>query len=147
MAALKKFLDTYVLYLAWLVSFLATFGSLYYSEVAHFLPCLLCWYQRICMYPILVLLTVGIIRKDKVHLPYYILPLSIIGALIAFYQNLLVWGVVNEAVAPCTAGVSCTTKYVNYLGFITIPLLSLAAFVIITISLIYFMRRNKPSKK
>ena len=98
-------------------------------------PCLLCWYQRIAMYPLALIIPVGIIRKDK-NLPLYILPLTIIGGSIAIYHNLLYYNIVPESLAPCVQGISCTTKLVEYFGFITIPLLSLTAFVVITILMI-----------
>src|SRR4029078_8798332 len=117
-------------YLAFVIALSSVLGSLYFSEVLHFLPCVLCWYQRITMYPIVTILIVGILLKDK-NLHCYVLPLSIIGALIGLYQNLLVWGVISEALAPCTNGVPCTTLYINWFGFITIPFLSLASFLLI----------------
>ncbi len=86
------------------------------------------------MYPIFAILTVAILRQDK-NIYQYVLPLSIIGTGIAFYHYLLQLGVIAEKFAPCTAGVSCTVVYGNWFGFITIPLLSLVSFVIITISM------------
>ena len=124
-----------VLYLAWLTALLAMLGSLYFQYVLHFPPCVLCWYQRIAMYPLALIIPVGIIRKDK-NLPLYILPLTIIGGSIAIYHNLLYYNIVPESLAPCVQGISCTTKLVEYFGFITIPLLSLTAFVVITILMI-----------
>src|SRR3989344_5508160 len=117
-----------VSYLAWMTAVVATSGSLFASEIAHLPPCVLCWYQRIAMYPLVVILTVGILKKDKA-LPFYVLPLSLIGAGIAFYQYLLQLGVFPNTV-PCALGVSCTTKYVEWFGFVTIPFLSLVAFLI-----------------
>jgi len=142
MTGVRSFLDKNVLYLAWAQAFVAVFGSLYYSEIAGFLPCILCWYQRILMYPILVILTVGILRKDKTNLPFYVLPLSFAGIGVSLYQTLLQIGLIPEEAAPCVLGVSCATKYINYLGFITIPLLSLTAFVIISLCLLYYRRLN-----
>src|SRR5438105_4023301 len=126
---MKTFLKENVLYFALFTAILATAGSLFFSDVLHFIPCVLCWYQRICMYPIIAILIVGILRHDK-GVPYYVLPLSTTGMLIAFYQNLLVYNIIPETLAPCRAGVSCTTKYIDWLGFITIPFLSLLTFIV-----------------
>ena len=136
---MKNFLRNNVLYFAWLVSLAALLGSLYFSNVRNFPPCVLCWYQRIFMYPLVVIIAVGILRKDKL-LHYYVLPLSLVGGLIAIYHNLLYYSILPESMAPCVAGVSCTTKYIGYFGFITIPLLSLAAFFIITMLILIYRR-------
>ncbi|MBI2034293.1 MAG: disulfide bond formation protein B, partial [Candidatus Levybacteria bacterium] len=85
---MKQYLVKNILYIAWVQSIAATLISLYYSEVRHFAPCILCWYQRIMMYPLIIIIAVGILRKDK-KLYQYVLPMSIIGMLIAFYQILL----------------------------------------------------------
>lgn len=134
--------NTHFLYLAWAVALVAMLGSLYFSEVLLFPPCILCWYQRICIYPIVVLLLVGILRKDK-NVPYYVLPLSITGLVISVYHNLLYYQILPESVAPCVNGISCTTKFVEYLGFITIPFLSLVALTIITASMSMYLIKSK----
>ena len=121
----------YLFRLAWLQAFVATVGSLFFSEIVKLPPCSLCWYQRIFMYPLVFIIAIGILKKDK-HLPDYVLPLSIVGMLIAAYQYLLQMGVIPEAVANCLAGVSCTAKDVVWFDFVTIPLLSFAAFALIT---------------
>ncbi len=130
------------LYFAWIVAFFSVSGSLFFSEIAGFPPCILCWYQRVCMYPILVILTVGILNKDK-KIHQYILPLSIIGALIGLYHNLLYYSVLPESNAPCVLGISCTTKFIEWFGFITIPFLSLLSFVIITLLVLIYKRLNE----
>ena len=109
----------------------AMLGSLYFSEVMKLPPCVLCWYQRIALYPIVFLAVVGIIRDDK-KLASYILPLSTIGLVISIYHNLLYWHLIPESITPCTLGISCTTKFFEWFGFITIPFLALIAFVVIT---------------
>lgn len=129
-------------YLAWATSLVATSGSLYFSEIAGYLPCLLCWYQRIAMYPLVIILAVGILRKEE-KIYQYVLPFSIIGGLIALYHVLLYYKVFPEAEETCRAGVSCTTEYIEWFGFITIPFLSLLAFLVITGCMIVLMRRSK----
>ena len=129
-------------YIAWTQALLATSGSLYFSEIAGYLPCLLCWYQRIAMYPLVIILAVGILRRDaKMYL--YALPLAIIGALIALYHVLLYYKVFPESEETCRAGVSCTTKYIEYLGFVTIPLLSLGAFLVIIACMVLLWKKSR----
>lgn len=117
-----------VLYLALVQALVATLGSLFFSEVMHWTPCVLCWYQRILMYPLVAILTVGILLKDK-RVSRYVLPLSILGFVVAAYHNLVYYGVIPEV---CVQGVSCTTRFFAWFGFVTIPLLSLTAFAVIT---------------
>ena len=96
-------------YLAWTQALVATSGSLFLSEVLGYPPCTLCWYQRIAMYPLVIVLAVGILRQDRdIHL--YVIPLSVIGLAIAVYHNLLYVGIIPEAASACRAGVSCTTR-------------------------------------
>lgn len=131
-----------LLYIAWAQSIVATLGSLYFSEIKHYIPCTLCWYQRIFMYPLVIIIAVGIRRHDK-KLESYVLPLSILGFLIALYHNLLQYQILPESVAPCTLAASCTARYTGYFGFITIPLMSLTAFFIITICMLIYRKINK----
>ncbi|WP_092265584.1 disulfide oxidoreductase [Deinococcus reticulitermitis] len=122
-------------YVAWLQAVVATTGSLYFSEVMHLPPCTLCWYQRLMMYPLVFVLLVSLLTQDT-RLRAYSLPLSVTGLLIAAYHNLLYYGVIPEGLTQCAAGVSCTARQLEWLGFITIPLLSLTAFTVITLSLL-----------
>ncbi|MCB9434861.1 MAG: disulfide bond formation protein B [Ardenticatenaceae bacterium] len=124
------FLQDYGGILALIVAITATLGSLYFSEVAGFVPCTLCWYQRILMYPLTLVTLVGIIRQDEA-LPFYVLPFSLIGMGVSGYHVLIQNGVFSHP-ATCTVGVPCSLRYVNYLGFITIPVLALTAFTLIT---------------
>ncbi|MDO8498908.1 MAG: disulfide oxidoreductase [bacterium] len=133
-----------ILYLAWVQALVSTLGSLYASEILGFPPCVLCWYQRIFMYPLVLILPIGIFKKDR-NLPDYVIPLASLGGLVALYQNLLSWKVISETLAPCAIGVSCLTKYVNYFGFITIPLLSLLSFVVIISCMVVYKRLNSKS--
>ncbi|MBI2036157.1 disulfide bond formation protein B [Candidatus Microgenomates bacterium] len=131
-----------ILYLALIFAVAATTGSLYLSEIKLFAPCVLCWYQRILMFPLVPILAVGILRKD-INLPFYVLPLSILGMAVALYQYLLQNGVIGEGIAPCGLGVSCAVKYVEWFGFITIPLLSFISFAIITIAMLIFKKTRE----
>lgn len=129
-------------YIAWIVVLISISMSLYFSEIKLFAPCVLCWFQRIAMYPLILILTVGILRKDK-DLPFYVLPLSIFGMVVALYHNLLNYGLISENIVPCQLGISCTTKYIQWFGFVTIPLLSLAAFSLISFCMLLLIRKKK----
>ena len=117
--------------LAFAPALAALLGSLYYSEIAGFIPCTLCWYQRILMYPLVLIVLVGVIKRDE-YLPDYVLPLSVIGTFVATYHYLIQLGLFSHPSA-CEAGIPCDMRWVSYGGFITIPLMSLTAFVMITV--------------
>jgi len=120
------------LYLAWSVALVSLVGSFYFGEIVGLEPCVLCWYQRIAMYPLVAIIWAGIIRRDKA-VSSYTLPLSIIGGSIALYHNLLIWRIIPESLEPCAIGtVPCITQSFAALGFITFPLLSLVSFILIT---------------
>jgi disulfide bond formation protein DsbB len=130
------------LFAAWIVSLLATMGSLFFSEVMLLPPCVLCWYQRICMSPLAVIATVGLASQDR-NVARYMWPLAIVGLGVAIYHNLLYYHLIPESITPCAAGVSCTERQIEWLGFITIPLLSLTAFCMIAACLVWFRTRLK----
>lgn len=121
----------WLIHLAWAQAIVATLGSLYFSEVMSFTPCDLCWYQRICMYPLMALFAVALWRRDP-NVRYYAAPLSVIGWLFAAYHTLEQYAIVPTNPAMCGVGLSCTTLWINWFGFITIPLLSFVAFTVIS---------------
>lgn len=127
------------LYLAWLVVLVATAGSLFFSEVAGFVPCTLCWYQRILMYPQVILLGMSAYRKD-VNLVPYLLPLNVLGVGVALFHYLEQKIPGFGAPAVCRQGVPCSVEYINWLGFITIPMLSFTAFTLVTLLLVSVVR-------
>ena len=135
-----------LLYMAWLVAVVSTAGSLYFSNVLGFPPCDLCWWQRIFTYPMVFVLFVGLWRKD-VSVPYYILPLAIMGSIFALYQNLIYEGIIPEVIKTCSNGVSCTTKYIELFGFISIPMLSLISYIVIILLNVAFLRMGKEHSK
>ena len=128
-------------YLAFFTALLSLLGSLYFSEIMKLAPCALCWYQRIVMYPLVIIFFVGIMRKDK-YLYQYALPLGIVGFFIALYHNLLYLGYIPEALQPCVNGISCTAKQLELFGFITIPLMSLMAFATIIICMTLYRKTH-----
>lgn len=124
-----------LLFCAWLIALISTMGSLFFSEVMLLPPCILCWYQRIAMYPLVVILLAGLFPFDAKVIRFSF-PLALIGWIIAIYHNLLYYQILPESASPCIQGISCTTVQLNWLGFITIPLLSLTAFTIFLVLLI-----------
>ncbi|HEU4325274.1 MAG TPA: disulfide oxidoreductase [Roseiflexaceae bacterium] len=117
-------------YVALLAAWVAMCGSLFFSEVLGWVPCVLCWYQRILMYPLAVIIAVGLLRRDdRLHL--YVLPLSLFGACISLYHYLLIK---TDWLSPpaCVSGIPCTVEYLDWFGFINIPFLALTAFLIIS---------------
>jgi disulfide bond formation protein DsbB len=129
------------LYFAWLVAVIATLGSLYFSEIRLFQPCVLCWYQRIAMYPLSLFLGIAAFTND-IKITKYVLPISVIGGLISLYHYLLEKVPGFTTIKPCSQGVPCDVAWINWFGFITIPFLALTAFVMITVFLI-IGRRSK----
>jgi disulfide bond formation protein DsbB len=115
--------------LAWFVALLATAGSLYFSEVAGFTPCTLCWYQRIAMYPLVVVLAIGAARRERAA-AWYGGALAGIGALIAAYHVALEW-VPSLDTGACDATTPCTLVWFRVFGFISLPTLALTAFLLI----------------
>ncbi|MEJ7849240.1 MAG: disulfide oxidoreductase [Pyrinomonadaceae bacterium] len=128
-------------YAAWMIALTATVGSLFFSEVMDLPPCVLCWYQRTAMYPLVIIIGIGIAIRDTLW-KSYALPITLIGLVISLYHNLLYYGLISESLAPCTQGISCTSRQIEWLGFITIPLMALTAFVSLTACLLLY----KPNK-
>ena len=129
-------------YIAWTVALVATAGSLFFSEVMELPPCVLCWYQRIAMYPLVLILAAGIILRER-NLKAYAIPPALSGLLVSGYHNLLYYGLIPESITPCTEGISCTSRQIEWLGFITIPLLSLTAFSVITVCMLFYKRNEQ----
>ena len=130
---------------AFIVALIAMLGSLYFSEILLFIPCDLCWYQRILMYPLVILLGVAAIKKDT-NIPIYALPFSIIGICVSSYHYLIQKvPAIGEKSMECGI-VPCTGQYINWLGFITIPFLALTGFIIITILLLLVKKNTKEGK-
>ena len=129
-------------YFAWGTALLAVIGSLFFSEVMYLPPCMLCWYQRIAMYPLVLIIGTGIILRDG-RMKNYALPLCLSGLAVSIYHNLLYYGVIPTDLAPCTEGVPCNAVQIEWLGFITIPLMGFASFVVIALCLVFY----KPEEK
>ena len=128
-----------LVFAAWLVALTASLGALFLGEVMGMTPCVLCWYQRISMFPLVLVLGVGLLPFDA-RSSRYGLPLAAVGWIMALYHCLLYWGVIPPDLVPCGQGASCSQIDLQLLGFITIPLLSLTAFTLILALLIFAQR-------
>jgi len=130
-----------IIFCCWIIATLSTLGSLFFSEIMMFPPCVLCWYQRIAMYPLAVLFLVGSFQPARSTYTFT-MPLALIGWLIALYHNLLHYGIIPESGSPCLEGLSCSTIFINWLGFITIPILSFVSFSLILILLVFLKNKG-----
>jgi disulfide bond formation protein DsbB len=139
---LFDFFGRNALLFSFIVALIATLGSLFYSEIAGYEPCKLCWFQRILMYPQVIILAMALFKKDE-NVPDYDIVLSLIGAVIAGYHYLLQVGIAPEL--PCSAigySAACSQRFVMNFGYITIPMMAFTAFLLI----IVFMLSGKISR-
>ena len=128
---LRLGVEGYELWLAFLVAAIATGGSLFFSEIAHFIPCELCWYQRICMYPLSITTLLAALADDD-RVARYLLPLPLVGAGVSAYHLLVENGVVAEPRACLlSAPGGCTVKWIEEFGYVTIPTLALTGFALV----------------
>ena len=133
------------LLIIWVTSLVATLGSLYFSEVRGFIPCDLCWYQRILMYPIVIISTIAYIQKNA-RIALTTAVFAVIGGSISIYHYGIQKISLLQESAPACGLVSCTGSYINWLGFITIPFLALTAFIIIAAVSFYMLKVLKEEK-
>jgi disulfide bond formation protein DsbB len=133
--------DWNLLFACWLIASGSALGSLFFSDVMGFAPCILCWYQRIAIFPLVLILPMGLFPFDA-KAATFALPLTVAGLLTAVYHNLLYAGFIPKSIQPCAQGVPCTEKYIELFGFVSIPLLSLLALAAMTALLIIVKRRN-----
>jgi disulfide bond formation protein DsbB len=130
------------IWLAWLVALMASVGSLIYSEVIGFEPCRLCWFQRIAMYPMAVVLLVGAIRRETA-VKFYALPLSLVGLGISIWHYLIQSFPSLSEGASCNPAIPCSAKYVDIFGFVSIPFMAGAGFTLISVLLLLYVRAPK----
>jgi len=142
---MRSALRTYGLAFAFVVSLVATGGSLFLSEVLGFIPCDLCWFQRIFMYPQVLILGRAAL-KDDWSAAGYALPLNMIGGGISAWHYALQKVPALADMGPCRSGIPCNADYLDWFGVITIPLLALIAFILITVILIAGKRAQAPEQ-
>ncbi len=134
-------LDWLLCFCAWLITFVSTLGSLFFSYVMEFAPCVLCWYQRICLFPLVLILARGLFPFDP-KASKYALPLAGGGWCLAAYHSLLYAEWIPADMQPCMQGISCTEVHIELFGFLSIPYLSLIAFTLLSAILIVLQRRT-----
>ena len=130
------------IWVAWGFALVATAGSLFFSEVSQFIPCRLCWFQRIGMYPLAVILLIAAVRRDTRGGALYGLPLAVFGAIVSIYHIYIEHHPEAET-ASCKIGAPCATKWIEKLGYITIPTLALTAFLAIIVLLSAALSRSR----
>ena len=125
-------------WMAWAVATTSTLGSLFYSEVIHFPPCELCWFQRIFMYPLSILLLIAAIRKEAVA-KIYTLPLAVIGLGISIWHYLIqIYPSLDGG--ACDPSNPCSSRWVEVFGFISIPFMAGAGFIVIAVLLAFYVK-------
>ena len=116
-----------LVFIGWLVATVSTLAALFLGEVMGYTPCVLCWYQRICMFPLVLILGAGLFPFDR-NVVRYALPLALAGWLLAVFHWAVASGLVPESATPCSQGVPCSVELISWFGFLTLPLLSVLAF-------------------
>jgi len=130
LAEFRNGLGRVALPLAWIVAAVTTAGSLYYSKVQGYVPCELCWYQRIVLYPFAVILAIAAWRRDS-SIRVYAIPVLCIGVVISVYHSWIQWFPPASGTSFCTTDTPCTLKYVDEFGFVTLPFMALSAMAVI----------------
>ena len=130
-----------IIFACWMITSISVLGSLFFSEIMQFPPCVLCWYQRICIFPLVLIFSVRLFSFDE-SIVKYSLPLALVGWFIALYHNLLYSGIIPESLQPCSQGGSCSELYIDLFGFLSIPMLSLMSFSTIVVLLLMLKRRS-----
>ena len=132
-----------LVFIAWLVASVSTLGALFLGEVMGYTPRVLCWYQRIGMFPLVLILAAGLFPFDR-GVVRYALPLALAGWLLAVFHWAVASGLVPERATPCSQGVPCSVEQISWFGFLTLPLLSVLAFsAIIALLLMTHFKASK----
>jgi disulfide bond formation protein DsbB len=129
--AVRRALWGYELWAAFVVAAIATGGSLFFSEIAHFVPCELCWFERICLFPLSIITLLAALAADS-RVARYLLPLPLAGAGVSIYHLLVERGVVGQSsVCLASAPGGCATRWIDEFGYVTIPVIALTAFLLL----------------
>jgi disulfide bond formation protein DsbB len=129
-----------IVFACWLLVTGATLGSVFFSEIMQLPPCTLCWVQRIFMFPLAIILLIGLFPFDG-SVVRYALPVALCGVIASLYHTLLQLGIVPESAAPCQQGVSCSEISLEFFGFVSIPMLSLLVFSAVS-GLLFSLKRS-----
>lgn len=128
------------LLIAWIMSLFATLASIYFIEIQGNPAASLCWFERMLIFGVFLILTVGILKQDT-NAKYYAIPFVVLGIPSALYQQLVHWNIIQIDSTSCSISSVCSTKFFELLGFITQATLCLTAFIVVGICL-YKLRRN-----
>jgi disulfide bond formation protein DsbB len=129
------------LFAAWLLSLIATASALFIGEVMGMMPCVLCWYQRIAMFPLVLFLGMAVFTQARaLVLPSLLLALA--GLAMASYHTMLYWGWIDPTLAPCGDGPSCTQQVLQIFGAVDLPMLSWLAFATISFLLVFTLKAS-----
>jgi len=132
-----------LIFISWLIALVSTLGSLFFSEVMGLVPCVLCWYQRILIFPLALILLLGLFPLDK-SIIKYALPFAVLGLIFTIYHLFLFYGFIPEDLKPCTQGIPCDDDSMILFDVLPIPWLSLVAFGGITALLLSARSRMNP---
>ncbi len=129
------------IWLAFAVALVCTVGSLMYSEAFHYVPCRLCWFQRIAMYPLSIILLVGAIRREAV-VRYYALPIALIGLVVSIYHNFVQFFPSLEG-GSCDPAVPCSARSIEVFGFMDLPFMAGVGFIVISVLLAFYTKASE----
>jgi disulfide bond formation protein DsbB len=132
--------------LALVVAGVTTAGSLYYSEIVGYIPCELCWYQRICMYPLVAILAVGLLRRDR-SVIWYATPLVVVGAPVSLYHWLVERVPSLAEGSSCSVFSPCSVPFFEELGYITLAFMALSSFLLIGALLVTAWASDRSQRK
>jgi disulfide bond formation protein DsbB len=141
MKTIGNFFSEYAVIFSLIIALASTLGSLYFSEIAKMPPCTLCWYQRIFMYPIILILAINLWKKDDMA-RIYSLSLAIPGAIIAGYHYFIQTFQTPSFCSVADGGISCLVKSFEKFGYITIPMMAFTGFILIIILLAIYNKKN-----
>ena len=133
-----------LVFAAWLVAAVATLSAVFLGEIVGLPICSMCWYQRIAMFPLAVILPFALFPELDRRVLRAGLVLAVPGLLLALYHQAIVAGFVPERIQPCRQGIPCSETVVSWFGFVTIPLLSIAAFATLVALLGAALYRSRP---
>ncbi len=140
---MRHFIKSHALYLAWLISLIGLLCSIFFGEFLHNEPCHLCWYQRICLFPLALILGIAAYKED-LRIVIYALPLALFGTLFAFYQVLSIFLPSMRMPALCGYKAECSEHLIELWGFLSFPLVSLIGFFLIVFFLCMAKKASKP---
>lgn len=139
---MKAFIKNHALYMAWLIALIGLLCSVFFGELLHHEPCRLCWYQRVCLFPLVLILGIAAYKEDA-RIIVYAMPLALLGIFFALYQVLGIFIPKMSTPALCGYKINCSEQLMEFWGFLSFPLISLIGFLLI----FFFLRLARSSSK